>query len=218
MVKIIPALIDHDPSHLEAQIRAAEPYFSEAQVDFMDGIFVPTKSLTDKEARLVPTSLKLQAHLMVQDPVTWIEDLCAAKFKTMIIHQEIGVGLVSALGLIKNLGLAAGLAINPDSELDVGRDYWGQLELIQLMGVYPGHYGATFQPQVVDKIRLLREMGFNGLIQVDGGVTPQTAPLLARSGAGSLVVGGWLFGSEDNPNPGKIGEKLTELRTALGTP
>jgi ribulose-phosphate 3-epimerase len=217
VTKILPALLSHKITDLESQIKAAEPYFSEAQVDFMDGVFVPTKSVTAKEVRGIKTSLKLEAHLMVQDPVLWITSLVATHFRRIIVHQEIGSSFVEALRLIRSLGLEVGLAVNPDTDLEGAIDWWKELNLIQVMGVYPGQYGAPFQPIALEKIRFIRERGFAGVIQVDGGVTPDTAANLRRAGANSLVVGHYFFGSEQSPTLDKIGEKLASLRAALAT-
>lgn len=218
MIKILPSLLSHTTQDFTNHLRAAEPYFTEAQVDLMDGIFVPNKSISARELRSIPTTLRLEAHLMVEDPINWIEQAAAAHVRRMIVHQEIGSGLVSAIRMIKSLGLAAGLAINPESEPLASKELWPELDLVQVMGVIPGHYEASFQPGTLEMMRAVREGGFSGLIQVDGGVTPQTAPMLASSGAGSLVVGHYFFGSEEKPDLAKIGEKLQLLRTALGTP
>lgn len=218
MTRILPALLTHTVTNYTAHLRAAEPYFTEAQVDLMDGIFVPNKSISARELRRIPTTLKLEAHLMVEDPINWIEQSAAAGVKRMIVHQEIGTGLISAIRLVKSLGLSAGLAINPESDPLAAKEWWNELDLIQVMGVIPGHYDAEFQPGTLEMLRAVREGGFSGLLQVDGGVTPQTAPMLVSSGAGSLVVGHYFFGSEKEPDLANIGEKLKVLRTALGSP
>lgn len=218
MTRILPALLTHTITSYTEHLRAAEPLFTEAQVDLMDGIFVPNKSISAHDLRIIPTTLKLEVHLMVEDPVNWIEQAAAAGVKRVIVHQEIGTGLISAIKLIKSLGLAVGLAINPDSDPLQAKEWWGELDLIQVMGVNPGHYKAEFQPGTLEMIRAVREGGFSGLIQVDGGVTPETAPMLVTSGAGSLVVGHYFFGSENEPTLANIGEKLQLLRTALGSP
>lgn len=217
MTKIIPAVLSHSQDDLEAKLASIQPYFTEAHIDLMDGQFVPNKTISAKDLRDLKTPLKLEAHLMVQDPTPWIQDLMASRVKRIIVHQEIGSGVVTALELIKSLGLQAGLSINPDSDLEAGREWWGQFDLIQVMSVTPGHYGGTFQPSALEKIRSIRERGFSGEIQVDGGVSLETAPILLRTGAKNLVVGSFLFGSEEAPELGNIGEKLESLRAALGT-
>lgn len=217
-MRILPSLLSHNLTDLNAHLRAAEPLFEDAQVDLMDGMFVPTKSVTAPELRSIQTPLRLEVHLMVQDPTLWIEQLAAAKFRKIIVHQEIGSALAGSIRLVKSLGLEVGLAINPDSDVLAAQEWWHELGFIQVMGVIPGRYGATFQPMTLENIRTLREAGFSGPIQVDGGVTPQTAPMLAGAGVKSLVVGSYLFGSEEAPDLANIGEKLTLLRAALGTP
>ncbi len=218
MTRILPALLTHTVTDYTAHLRAAEPYFTEAQVDLMDGVFVHNQSISAHDLRNIPTTLKLEVHLMVEDPVNWIEQSAAAHAKRVIVHQEIGTALPSAIRLIKSLGLSAGMAINPDSDPLGAKEWWNELDLIQVMGVNPGHYDAAFQPGTLEILRTVREGGFAGLLQVDGGVTPQTAPMLVTSGAGSLVVGHFFFGSESEPDLANIGEKLKLLRTALGSP
>lgn len=218
MIKIIPSILTHNLEQYQSYLKEAEPHFAEAQVDFMDGVFVPNRSITAKDVRQVTTPLHLEAHLMVQDPTPWITELMAAHFKKIIIHQEIGAALPGSIRLVKSLGLKVGLAINPDSDPVQAVEWWKELDTIQLMGVSPGHYGGTYQPIVIEQIRSIRDRGFSGEIEVDGGVTPETAPTLTRAGAKTLVVGHYLFGSEEAPEQGKIGERLELLRAALGNP
>lgn len=217
MIRIIPAILTHNALEYQSHLKAVEPHFSEAHVDFMDGVFVRNKSVTPKEIKNVKTPLKLEAHLMVQDPSTYIQELFASGFKKIIVHQEIGLGLQSSIRLIKGLGLTTGVAVNPESDLTFSEELWRDLDTIQIMGVEPGHYGGVFQPLSLEKIGVLRAKQFPRLIQVDGGVTLQTAPTLFRAGASSLVVGHYFFGSEEEPSLDKIGEKLESLRAALGT-
>src|SRR2546429_3711116 len=215
MVTIIPAILSHNVRHFMNKLHAVEPYFREAQIDFMDGVFVPNKTVTAKELRGLQTFLKLEAHLMVQTPETWVQDALYAKCRRIIVHQELGAGLSGTLQMIRGLGVEAGVAVNPDTEIEGLDSWWRWIDMIQVMGVMPGHYGAKFQPAAIEKVRYLRERGFPGIIQVDGAVTPETAPMLKRAGVNRLVVGHDLFGSEDNPSLDKIGEKLQELQLSI---
>lgn len=218
MIKILPAILSHDLADYQNKISLCGGHFQEAHVDFMDGLFVPNKTIAAKEVRGVSTPMHLEAHLMVEDPTTWITELMAAHFKKIIIHQEIGAALPGAIRLVKSLGLKVGLAINPDSDPIQAMEWWRDLDTIQVMGVIPGHYGGTYQPIVVEHIRSIRERGFEGEIEVDGGVTPETAPTLIRAGAQTLVAGHYFFGSEEAPERDKIGQRLETLRAALGNP
>jgi len=218
MTKILPAVLSHTLDDLQSKLSVIQPLFTEAQIDLMDGVFVSNKTITAKDLRSIQTPLKLEAHLMVQDPTTWIQDLMAAHVRKIIVHEEIGMGLVSSVKMIKSLGLKVGVAVNPDSDFEPIVDIWDDLDSVQIMGVNPGHYGGVFQPAIASRIRSLRERGFQGEIEVDGGVTPETIGLLKRSGAQTLVVGHYFFGSEESPDLGNIGEKLNAMRAALGTP
>lgn len=216
MIRILPAILSHATPDYLAKLEAVTPHFTEAQVDFMDGVFVTNKTLTPKDIKDVPTSLKLEAHLMVSDPTSWISQMTGAHFTKVIVHQEIGHQVLGAVRLIKSLGLKAGLAINPETDALGNKDLWGELDCIQVMGVMPGHYGAPFDPGTSQKVRQIRDRGFQGEIEVDGGINTSNAANLRVAGAQTLVVGSYFFGSEETPQIDKIGEKLTALRTALG--
>lgn len=216
MITIIPAILSHNKDDFMAKLRASELYFREAQIDFMDGVFVPNKTVSAKELKGLQTHLHLEAHLMVQTPETWVQDVLLAKCKKIIVHQELGASLSGVLQMIKGVGAQAGVAANPDTEIAELDPWWRWIDTVQIMGVTPGHYGGKFQPVVVEKIRYLRERGFSGIVQVDGGVTPETAPMLKRAGATKLVVGHDFFGSEGEPELDKIGDRLKELQEAIG--
>lgn len=217
MIKIIPALLAHSVDDYQAKLSAVQPHFLEAHVDFMDGVFVTNRTVTPRDIKNLPTSLKLEAHLMANDPTSWITQLAGGPFTKVIIHQEIGHQALGAIRLIKSLGLKAGLAANPQTDLLGSQEYWGELDCIQIMGVTPGHYGAPFDLSTSQRVRQLRDRGFPGEIEVDGGVNAETAAALRGAGAQTLVVGSYFFGSEDSPQIDKIGEKLISLRTALGS-
>jgi len=218
MVSIIPAILSHNITDLKAKMAAVTPFSDHVHIDIMDGIFVANKTITGKDLRGVETPLKLEAHLMVETPEIWIQDLVYAKCKKIIVHQEIGLSLRGVLQTIKGMGLLSGVALNPDTEINKISELWEHIDTVQLMGVVPGHYGATFQSNTVAKATQLREAGFLGTVQVDGGVTPENILMLKRSGVSNFVVGHYLFGSEEAPDFGNMDEKLKLLRTALGTP
>ena len=216
MITIIPAILSHNKDDFMAKLHASETLFREAQIDFMDGVFVPNKSVSAKELRGLQTHLQLEAHLMVQTPETWIQDALFAKCRKIIVHQELGAALSGTLQMIRGVGAQAGVAVNPETEIEELDPWWRWIDTIQIMGVVPGHYGAKFEPVVIEKIRYLREKGFPGIIQVDGGVTPETAPMLKRAGVNKLVVGHYFFGSEYEPTLDMISERLKELQESIG--
>jgi ribulose-phosphate 3-epimerase len=216
MVTIIPAILSHNVQDFMNKLHAVEPYFKEAQIDFMDGVFVSNRSVTARELGGLNTPLKLEAHLMVQTPETWLQSVLFAGCRKIIIHQEVGASVPGTLRMIRSLGAEAGVAVNPGTDIGVLDLWWRWIGTVQVMGVNPGHYGARFQPAAIEKVQYLRERGFSGTIQVDGAVTPATAPILKRAGVNKLVVGHDFFGSEDNPILDKIGDKLQELTSAIG--
>lgn len=216
MLTLIPAILSHNKDDFMAKLSASERNFREAQVDFMDGVFVPNKSVTLDDLRGLETSLQLEAHLMVEEPLVWIDGLCEIGFRKVLVHVEVDEDLEEVLKKSKELGMEVGLVINPDSDV-FKLDKWLDLVgTVQVMGVHPGHYGANFQIEAVEKVRYLKEKGFVGVVQVDGAVTPETVPSLVEAGVDKLVVGHYFFGSEDEPTLDKIGERLERLEVALG--
>lgn len=186
-------------------------------LDFMDGHFVPNLSygfpITEALARRFP-DLKLDAHLMVTNPDDYLDRLAELGVWQVSVHWETCPNLHRTLQRINKLGMRAGVAYNPHSDLQ-GFDYLQEyLDNILIMTVNPGFGGQSFLSAMLPKISKAHELSGKlerkPLVSVDGGINGSTGPACVRAGAGLLVAGSYLFGAANLP------EALAALRVSAG--
>jgi ribulose-phosphate 3-epimerase len=194
--------------NLGAQVRAAEEGGADrVQVDVMDGRFVPNITFGSFVVRsLRPhTSLTIETHLMVTPPEDFIDDFAKAGADTIIIHQEATPHLHRAIQHIHSHGKKAAVAINPSTPASVLSEILGMLQMVLVMTVNPGFGGQEFIHETLPKIRLVRDelvrRRLGAEVEVDGGITTQTAPLVVSAGADVLVAGSSVYGSKDGVGP-----------------
>ncbi|MEK4007396.1 ribulose-phosphate 3-epimerase [Paenibacillus sp. FSL H3-0333] len=205
MVKIAPSILSADFAALGAEVAEAEASGADwIHVDVMDGHFVPNITLGPAIVSAVRshTSLPLDVHLMIENPERYIADFAAAGASVITVHAEACVHLHRVIHQIKELGLMAGVAINPATPAAAVREVLEDVDMVLVMTVNPGFGGQAFIPRTLHKITQLREWAeeirHKGLlIEVDGGVAEATAPLVAEAGADVLVAGNAVFGRSD---------------------
>jgi ribulose-phosphate 3-epimerase len=163
----------------------------------MDGHFVPNISIgPGVVAAIRPHTRKvLDVHLMIQPADPYIEAFAKAGSDIITVHVEAGPHLDRSLQLIRSLGKKAGVSLNPSTPESAIEHVLDRLDLILVMTVNPGFGGQAFIPAMQEKIRRVRKMiGTRSIhLEVDGGITPQTAPIAAAAGAGVLVAGSAVF-------------------------
>lgn len=165
------------------------------QWDIMDGHFVPNVTFgADVVSACRPcTAVPFEAHLMVRDPDSMLADFASAGCETIIVHVETAPHLHRTLSTIRELGVGAGVAVNPSTPLDFARHVLDQLDQILIMTVNPGFGGQSYIAAMEDKISEARALvdrsGFPVQIEVDGGISPDTAGAASRAGAELLVAG-----------------------------
>ncbi len=213
MAYLAPSILSADLTKLSAQIGIVEKHGADwIHVDVMDGHFVPNLTFGAMMVRAVKrvTSLPIDAHLMVREPEKFLEDFAAAGAEYITIHQEACVHLDRTLHHIQQLGCKAGVSINPATPLETIEYVLSFVDLVLIMSVNPGFGGQSFIPYSLQKIRRLAEMrkamNASFLIEVDGGINPQTARDVLQAGADVLVAGNAIFGAED------IARACTELK------
>jgi ribulose-phosphate 3-epimerase len=205
MVNIAPSILSADFSKLGQEIAEVERGGADwIHVDVMDGHFVPNLTLGPLivEAIRPHTKLPLDVHLMIENPDQYIPAFAKAGADWISVHVEACRHLHRTLHLIKELGVKAGIVLNPATPLEMVEHVLGDLDMVLLMTVNPGFGGQSFIPAVVPKIKALRtkllERGLGYVhIEVDGGIQEKTASLVVEAGADVLVAGSAVFGKED---------------------
>lgn len=201
---IAPSILAADFGNLARDIQMVNR--SEAEwihLDIMDGVFVPNisygfpvVSAIAKEAKKV-----LDAHLMIIDPDRYVENFAKMGVEYLSVHYEACTHLHRSLQNIRNLGMKAGVALNPHTPVHLLEDILEECDYVLLMSVNPGFGGQKFIDNAVKKVAALKEMilkrGLQTFIEVDGGVNRHNAPILAAAGADALVAGSSVFNAPD---------------------
>lgn len=205
MILLAPSILSADFAALGAEVAVAETSGGDwIHVDVMDGHFVPNITLGPPIVKAVKahTSLPLDVHLMIEHPERYIADFAAAGASVITVHAEACVHLHRVIHQIKELGLMAGVAINPATPASAVREVLEDVDMVLVMTVNPGFGGQAFIPNTLRKIRQIREWAaeinhHNLRIEVDGGIAEDTAGLVAEAGADVLVAGNAVFGRPD---------------------
>lgn len=203
-VTIAPSLLSADFTHLaDALAMCEQGGASFVHVDVMDGHFVPNLTIGPPVVRSLKqaTSLPLDVHLMIDNADSTVEWYLDAGADMVTVHVEACPHLHRTLQKIKSAGARCGVVLNPATPASAISEVIGEVDMVLVMSVNPGYGGQAFIHASVSKIEqivaMARAAGVNPLIQVDGGINVETAPLVAAAGADVLVAGNAVFGSAD---------------------
>lgn len=211
-VRIVPSIICSSQKELDEMIAKINPYVSLVQLDIMDGKFVRNKSLWF-DFKLKNKKIKYEAHLMVQEPERWINGH-GQKVDTIIFPYESlqernrekeNEQIFDLIKKIKNKRKKVGMAINPETRAEKIFPYLEELDQVTVLTVHPGRYGAKFLPKMLKKVQEIRKRNKKIIIEVDGGINPQTIRGAAKAGANYFVSGSFVTKAE------KPKERITEL-------
>lgn len=213
---LAPSILSADLVQLAEQVKIVEKNGADLiHVDVMDGHFVPNMTFGPAIVRALKkvTDLPIDVHLMVTNPMDFVEWFAASGANYLTIHQEACWHLDRAVNRIKALGCKAGISINPATPISTIRHLLNELDLVLVMSVNPGFGGQKFIPYTLEKIRelddLRSQLKANFLIEVDGGIDDQTAKGVLEAGADILVAGSAIF--EKNP----ISEAARKLKSII---
>lgn len=197
---VAPSILSADFLHLGEAIRLVEESEAEwVHCDIMDGHFVPNISYGIPIVKAVRPATKkvVDCHLMIEHPELYVEAFAAAGADMITIHQEACVHLDRQVAQIHDLGCKAGVALNPATPVETLVDILHAVDMVLIMSVNPGFGGQKFIPRALDKVRRLRALAPDLLIQVDGGVNAETGAKLVAAGADVLVAGSYVFGAAE---------------------
>lgn len=209
MPTIVPAILEESKEKflVTYSIATKIPGVERIQVDFADGKFLPNVLLDVDEINALNPTYTWEAHLMCKEPKDFLEyQICG--FKVVVVHFEAyasAVYLENALEEIKKLGLKAGVALNPETPVSVLKSFENKADQFLLMGVQPGRQGSKFIPETLGRIKELRKIMPNAIIEVDGGVNETNIKSIKEAGADLIVAGSAIVKSE---NPKEAFEKL----------
>lgn len=197
---IAPSILSADFSRLAEEIQDVEKAGCDVlHVDVMDGHFVPNLTIgapVVKSIRKV-TKLPIDSHLMIDEPIRYVEDFKKAGTDWLTIHVEATQKISETLEAIRKNGMKTGISLRPKTPVTALDPYLPKLDLVLIMSVEPGFGGQSFMPEMLDKVRYLRKKNFSGMISVDGGVNQETCRQVIASGADILVAGTAVFGQKD---------------------
>ncbi|TAN30142.1 MAG: ribulose-phosphate 3-epimerase [Actinomycetota bacterium] len=202
MIEIAPSILSADFAYLGDAIQTVEPETSWIHVDVMDGHFVPNLTIGAPVVASLRRHTKshLDCHLMITDPWDYLADFAKAGADSVSFHFEVGRTL-ELIRMAHDLGMKAGMAVNPDAKFDDYSTYIAKLDLLLIMSVFPGFAGQAFIPDVLESLRrakeIIEESGSNTILQIDGGISLETIGASCAAGAQVFVAGSAVFGQPD---------------------
>jgi len=215
-IKLAPSILSADFSRLgEAVAKATEAGADYIHIDIMDGMFVPNITVGAGMVKALRpwTTLPFDVHMMVVEPEEHIEAFAAAGANILTVHAETCAHLHRVVYQIKELGVKAGVAINPGTSVSAVEELLPELDLVLVMSVNPGFPAQKFIPSSIDKLQRMRrridEAGSHAELEVDGGINESTAAAVVKAGARVLVAGSAVFNDRES-----VQQAMQRLRKA----
>ena len=216
-IKISPSILSADFSQLGNEIKRLEDGGADMiHVDVMDGHFVPNLTIGPPVIKTLRnyTKLPFDVHLMIAPVHKYIKNYAEAGADIITIHPEATDNLKESINHIRELGKKVGVSLNPNTKIDIIKEFFSEINLILIMSVHPGFGGQKFMPEVLVKIKELKKIkdqqNFNFDIEVDGGINFDNSKLAIEAGANILVSGTTIFKN----NNGNIKKNIDTLKAS----
>ena len=200
-MKVSPSILAADPLNMGRDVqRMVDAGADWLHVDIMDAHFVPNLSFSPALTKALHErfpALPLDVHLMMDNPEKYIDTFIDAGASVLTIHAEIAGDVAALLDHIRARGVKSGLSVKPGTPAEAVHHLLPHADMVLVMTVEPGFGGQAFNPDMLGKLTALREMGYTGLLEADGGVSMKNAALLRQHGLDVAVMGTAMFGSAD---------------------
>ena len=215
-IQISPSILSADFGQLDQEIRRLEEGGADLiHIDVMDGHFVPNLTIGPPVIKALKKncSIKFDVHLMISPVHKYIEAYSNAGADIITIHPEATDDLSASIKKIKNLGKKVGVSLNPETKVDIIKDHLNHIDLVLIMSVNPGFGGQKFMPEVLEKIKELKniqkDQNIDFDIEIDGGINFENSKIAIEAGANILVSGTTIFKS----NNGDIKKNIDLLKS-----
>lgn len=200
-MKVAPSILAADPLEMGRDVqRMVDAGTDWLHVDIMDAHFVPNLSFSPALTKALHQrfpALPLDVHLMMDNPGAYIDAFCDAGASALTIHAEIEEDVAALLDKIRSRGVLSGLSVKPGTPVEAIQPLLPHADMVLVMTVEPGFGGQKFNADMLPKLDALRQMGYQGLLEADGGVSMQNIRLLREHGLDVAVMGTAMFRSED---------------------
>jgi ribulose-phosphate 3-epimerase len=188
-MKIVPALLTDNREELQRMLKLCKSFAGYVQIDIMDGEFVASKSINEKDIASLRSPIKAEAHLMVKKPLNWLKPFKRFGAGRIIFHFESINDRHNIIDEIKKDDLEVGMAVNPATTINDFKSLVKELDSILFMSVVPGFYGSKFIPSVLEKIKEFKTLYPKKVCGIDGGVNLDNIKEVAQSGVDYICVG-----------------------------
>lgn len=205
MVQVIPAVLEKTLEDIRAKVEIIKKYTDMIQLDVMDGAFVPNTTFNTPSA-LADLPINMEVHLMIQRPVLFVNSWALPNVKRLIVHFEAVDNMEHMIEHMRNTGKEVGVAINPHTSTFELKPFINDIDLVLVMGVEPGFSGQNFQYDVLEKIKEVKKLRPDVLVEVDGGVNANNRNAIVEAGADILAAASAVWKADD------LGAALTELK------
>ena len=192
-MKIVPSILADNTDDFLIRLRQAESFSDYVQIDLMDGIFVSFRSFPEEEINDIITPLSFELHLMVKNPSEFISRIDNPHLKKVLFHFESDVEHLNLINQIKQRGIAAGIAIKPETQIEEFRAVGEKVDTLLFLTVDPCCYGRPFKPEVLEKIEKARQIFKDKHIAADGGVSLDNLKLFLDAGVDYVCIGSRIF-------------------------